>query len=198
MKLLNDSLNEYVKRKEISLTIKKEKFILPKKYIYQLELWTKKQCDNLIFDSSKSGWPNEKKDLANLVIEKSQILFIIEDVDGEIFGYYHNTRIESEYGKWSTADENSFQFNLRSNNNRLSGPMLFEMTNKKYGFMIHDSSDVLMNLGNIYLLKGNKRNECYCNTTISFNYHSIKKALCDKTGENERFTPKRLLIIQMN
>ena len=62
------------------------------------------------------------------------------------------------------------------------------------------SAEYLIDLGEIHLKKENNKNEsrCYQNED-RFNYHGIKNALCGKTGYiGGCFTPKRILVIQMN
>ena len=69
---------------------------------------------------------------------------------------------------------------------------------KNGGYRLYDKSDWrLIQLGNIWLYKENKKNESHCRQyDYKFNYHGIKKALCGKTFPN-KFTPKRILVIQM-
>ena len=60
-------------------------------------------------------------------------------------------------------------------------------------------------MGEIKLFKTSKSNQSYCwQDNMNYNYQGIEKALCGKTSfyENgkltgERFTPKRIFIIQM-
>ena len=67
------------------------------------------------------------------------------------------------------------------------------------------SHDYLITLGDIYLTKENYKNKSYCHQNENrFNYHGIEKALCGKTRykennewKGEHFTPKRILVIQM-
>ena len=59
----------------------------------------------------------------------------------------------------------------------------------------------LIRLGDIGLLKENCKNESYCDQNeYRFDYHGIENALCGKTYCNFSgyFTPKRILVIQMN
>ena len=71
------------------------------------------------------------------------------------------------------------------------------------GILLFKKSDEcdLIWLGNIYLRKENKKNKSWCDQNEDrFNYHGIKNALCGKTSYfdiGEDFTPKRILVIQM-
>ena len=59
----------------------------------------------------------------------------------------------------------------------------------------------LIKLGEIVLEKENTKNESYCSYQNEYNdkfdYHGIENALCGKTEDNNPFTPKRILVIQM-
>ena len=128
-----------------------------------------------------------------------QLIFLIEDRDGEKFGYYLNTEIIDKYRCDIKTDDKSFHFNLQSNG-RLQQPMKFEIKDLKYGgYKLWGKSDsyFLIRLGDIWLWKEDCKNESCCfQTEDRFNYHGIKKALCGKVDPNY-FTPKRILVIQM-
>ena len=58
----------------------------------------------------------------------------------------------------------------------------------------------MIQFGDIVLTKQNRKNQSYCYQTVDrFDYHGIEKALRGKTGGyyGEKFTPKRILVIQM-
>ena len=101
------------------------------------------------------------------------------------------------------TDNKSFEFNLESNG-RLQQPMKFEIKDSKEGgYKLYEKSDshFLIRLGDIYLYKENNKNEsrCYQNEN-QFDYHGIEKALCGKIwneDDEQYFTPKRILVIQM-
>ena len=91
-------------------------------------------------------------------------------------------------------------FHLQSKRRRTE-PKKFEIKHLEYGgILLHDKSLVeLIYLGDIYLNKENdKSRSCCWQTENSFNYHGIEKALCGKINEyNGKFTPKRIVVIQM-
>ena len=129
--------------------------------------------------------------------------FIIEDKHGEIFGYYCNTQIVEKFDCFQQTDNESFEFNLQSKNNRLNKPMKFEINDLYFGgFYLYKQSDYyLIKLGNIYLYKENRKIVSHCNQYENyFNYHGVKNALCGKEPDEHiemNFTPKRILVIQM-
>ena len=94
-------------------------------------------------------------------------------------------------------DNKSFEFNLQSNG-RLLVPMKFEIKDLKEGgiWLYEKSIDGLIVLGDIILWKEKYKNHSCCyEDEDTFDYDGIEKALCGKIG---CFTPKRILVIQMN
>ena len=165
------------------------------KQVKQLEEWTDLECSDVLFDSNIDNWSDNTSVLNEKIIGKKQLAFIIEDEDGEIFGYYFNTKIKDGSSDDQIADYKTFEFNLQSNG-RLGKPMKFEIKNPEgYIFGLHNkSNEYLIRLGDIHLNKENYKNHSHCFQYENyFNYHGIKNALCG----NKNFTPKRILVIQM-
>ena len=70
------------------------------------------------------------------------------------------------------------------------------MNQKEGGYNLYEKSEsnYLIGLGDIMLYKENNKNSSNCwQNEYTFDYHGIKNALCGKT---DRFTPKRILVIQ--
>ena len=184
----------------------------------QIEEWTKLKFGEILFDSDVDNW-SEKSSVFNVrIIGKTRLTFLIEDEDGEIYGYYFNTQIIENYGNCIETDNQTFHFNLRSQNNRLNQPMKFEIKDSKNGGIIlyGKSNQHLISLGDIHLNKLNKKNQSYCvqnyveeyNNIYNYNYNfnqiyvnqndkffysNIRNVLCGKYN----FIPKRILVIQM-
>ena len=102
------------------------------------------------------------------------------------------------YNTWTPTIWKSFLFNLQSNG-RLSQPMKFEIKqihDTGYWLSKNDDDDLIsLACGGIRLFKEHKKSESCCNQhETGFNYHGITSALCGKYN----FTPKRILVIQMN
>ena len=150
-------------------------------------------------NSNVDNWSQWTSVLNERIIGKKELVFLIEEEDGEKFGYYLNTEVIEDYDYWKETDKKSFEFNLESNG-RLQQPMKFEIKDLKYGGyeLFKKSDDCLIILGDIYLNKENKKKTSCCYPTErKFDYHGIKKALCGKVWEPHRFIPKRILVIQM-
>ena len=169
----------------------------------QLEEWTSLKCNEIVFDSEIDNWKEYTSVFNERIIGKKQLVFLIEDIDGEIFGYYLNNQIVEKYNYWQKTDYKSFLFNLQSKNNRLPQPMKFELKDLTVcGItMFEDRDNHLISFGNIELEKENTKKLSYCWQIEGLvDYHGIEKALCGKTATiycGEKFIPKRILVIQM-
>ena len=166
----------------------------------QFEEWTGLKCTDIVFDSNVDNWSQHTSVFDERIIGKKQLVFLIEDIDGEKFGYYLNTEIIEKYDLgMNETDNKSFEFNLESNG-RLKQPMKFEIEHLYGGgYCLYEKSWIgnLISLGDIRLFKENNKNESCCwQHEDKFDYHGIWKALCGKTWPNY-FTPKRILVIQM-
>ena len=174
----------------------------------QLEEWTSLKCSDILFDSNIDHWSVNDTVFDDRIMGKKQLVFLIQDERGEKFGYYLNTQINYEYAidTMKKTDAKSFEFNLQSNG-RLTGPMKFEIKNLKHGYGLKNKSHkILIQIGNIQLLKENEHNLSKClQKEDIFDYHGIENAVCgrtryrDENGERqgEYFTLKRILVIQM-
>ena len=179
-------------------------YYLKYEQLKQIEEWTSKKCKEIIFDSEKDNWSINTSIFDSKIKGKKQLLFLIEDEQKELFGYYLHTEMVEEYGGWNKTDMNSFHFNLKSNG-RLDGMMKFEIKNiVQGGYYLSDSTDYyLIQIGDICLKKEHRKEKSYCfQTENNFNYHNNPKALCGKEYDFSRkfeyFTPKRIIVIQMN
>ena len=122
------------------------------------------------------------------------MLFLIEDEDGEKFGYYLDSQIEAKYNQWISTTSKTFHFTLQTATERLSKPMKFEINDISEGgyWLSPKSNDNLIGIGNIWIMKDRigKVSKCY---QYSFTYPDIENVLCGK----ETFIPKHILVIQM-
>ena len=114
--------------------------------LHPLEEWTGLRCGEIIFSTDKTNWNRDTPSLNQKIIGKKQLAFIFESSDREIFGYYHNPEILEKYFKpeetCQQADFNSFHFNLQCRQNRLHGPMKFELLKLYYyGVQLYDETN---------------------------------------------------------
>ena len=166
----------------------------------QLEQWTSLKCSEIVFDSMKHNWATETSVLNERIIGKSKLVFLIEDEDGEKFGYFEHTKIQNNIKSFVTTDEYSFHFNLQSQYGRLDSSMKFEIINKQRGGyrLYHNNQWDLIRIGDIKLFKENHKNDSVCDEDeLGFSYHSLKSSLCGKSGFDHPMKPKRIVVIQM-
>ena len=166
------------------------------KQIQQLEEWTGLKYRETVFDSYVDKWSKYRNEFDERIYERKQLVFIIEDLDGEIFGYYLNTVVIKQYKEQQETDDKSFEFNLESNG-RLNGMMKFDIRDQKMGGyqIYYQFSYELIKLGDIVLYKNDYRNQSYCcENENNFEYQGIGNALC---GKPKYFTPLRIQVIQM-
>ena len=180
------------KLKYITQQLKKER----RKQIQQLHLWTGKQSGDIIFDSTIDDWNVNTSIFDSQIMNKSNVCIILEDEDGNIFGGYINERI----GKYESYinDQNAFVFTLKSVDSKREMTK-FEINDRQCAFrLFKNSTDYLFRIGwnDIRIWKQHKRNECTCYQE-SFNYKSIENALCGKTGWDNPFILKRIIVLQM-
>ncbi|GAB1220811.1 hypothetical protein ENUP19_0059G0020 [Entamoeba nuttalli] len=167
-----------------------------KEIIKQLEEWTEKRINNILFDSDKDDWNKNTSIFDQRIINKEHIIIIIEDEEGNKFGGYVNSKIDKV--DWYINDSKSFVFSLESNG-RIEGMKKFDIVDTRYAFKIfNQTDDYLFNFGfgwDIFVYKENNKTKSWCKQH-SFEYEEISNALCGKEY-TEPFTPKRIIVIEM-
>ena len=172
----------------------------------QLERWTKLKFSEVVFDTNNDNWAKDQTQISERIMGRKDLVFLIEDTDGERFGYYLNVEIEKQF-KSFRSNEKTFEFNLESHG-RLKTPMKFEIRDPKYGYQLFNKNNdyFLITLGDIEIHKEacKHMSRCY-QEDAKFNYKNCENALCGKSiykDEKKRpcgkcFTPERIVIIQL-
>ena len=190
---------------------------LSEEEIKQLEEWCELECQEVVFDSIIHNWSKRTSEFNDKIMGKKNLLFLIEDENDQIFGYYLNGRIPyyNEFGNnvqrepggtvylVEEVGNKTFHFNLKSNG-RIPKPMKFEIIDTKRNvFELFDPGHpILICLGDIYLEKSTKQfDECKTfQDETTFNYHGIPNALSgiEKIRfYGTTFIIKRFIVIQM-
>ena len=68
--------------------------ILERNEMKQLEQWTNKKCGEVVFDSNKDDWSQHTSVFDSRVMNKSNLMFVIEDTNNNKFGGYINSTID--------------------------------------------------------------------------------------------------------
>ncbi|BFU26198.1 trichohyalin, putative [Entamoeba histolytica] len=169
-----------------------------KEIIKQIEELTERRINNILFDSYYDNWNKNTSVFDQRLMNKENIIIIIEDSDGNKFGGYVNSKID-EVGHY-IKDSHSFLFSLESKG-RMKRMKKFDIIEQEYAFWLdNQSSDGLFSFGcglignrcDIYVYKDNDKTLSFCKQN-SFKYEGISKALCGK----ELFTTKRIIVIEM-
>ncbi|BFU19242.1 trichohyalin, putative [Entamoeba histolytica] len=169
-----------------------------KEIIKQIEEWTERRINNILFDSDKDDWNKNTSVFDQRIKNKEHIIIIIEDSRGNRFGGYVNSKIDKY--DYYIKDSKSFLFSLESKG-RIEGMKKFDIKDQEFAFCLHNQShDYLFvfgfgYFGDICVYKENDKKESSCKQQ-SFEYEGIRKALCGKEHP-KRFTPERIIVIEM-
>ena len=79
--------NDQLKEMTEEVKIKKDE------HIEQIQKWTKTTFQEVIFDSTCCDWSQVTSTFDRHVIGKEKIAIMIDDIFGNVFGYYFNTKI---------------------------------------------------------------------------------------------------------
>ena len=189
----NDILTNCVQKNEIYDYINDFTRNLSLNEMKQIEEWTNKKCGEVIFDSNTDDWSVNTSVFDYRIMNKSNLMFVIEDDKNNKFGGYITSQIKCQ--TWIT-DSNAFVFSLKSNG-RLNGMMKFNITEPQYAFYLYQKSyfyDLfLIGGGNdIGIYKKNNFNGGWGDQR-SFNYEGHQDVL----KGSGFFTIKRFVVIQM-
>ncbi|BFU22376.1 predicted protein [Entamoeba histolytica] len=164
----------------------------------QIEEWTEKRIGNILFDSDIDNWNINTSIFEERIWNKKHIIIIIKDSEGNKFGGYVNSKIDKVNGGYWINDSQSFVFSLESKG-RLKGMKKFDIKRPEFAFyLFNQSDDCLFAFGyydDIVVFKENDKTRSYCKQR-SFEYEGISNALCGKQYPY-RFTPKRIIVIEM-
>ncbi|BFU21579.1 trichohyalin, putative [Entamoeba histolytica] len=164
-------------------------------YIKQIEELSERRINNILFDSDIDDWNKNTSVFDQRIINKQHIIIIIEDEEGNKFGGYVNSKVDKVCH--DIKDSKSFVFSLESNG-RNEGMKKFDIKEPQYAFCLFKQSDNCLfefGRGDIAVFKENYKTYSFCQQQ-SFEYEGIRNALCGKQLP-ERFTPKRIIVIEM-
>ena len=181
---------------------KKEEVFLNESEIKQLQIWTNRKCDAILFDSEKDDWNSNTSVFDKKIFGKTDLIFVVEDINGNKFGAYIHSRI-NQYDTW-IYDKNSFLFTLQSNQQMKNGMIKFEIQKQhmKHACYLYQQSDAaLIAFGTghtIHLNKEERKEKCLCyQNNVSYNYHLVSNAFIPNCLNNrEKFTPKRIIVVE--
>ena len=183
-------------------SIEKEALLLSQSQLSQLEEWTQKKIGKILFDSEYDNWEKETTTFHEKLNNHSQLLFIVEDSQHEIFGYYLSTQFISDFNQYKQTSIDSFMFNIQSNG-RLDGMKQFKMMKEGNGYYLYNPSEErLCCIGDIFLMKKQMKSTSliFQNEYTVHDYNGISSAICGKVPNGFgaiEFDPIRFKVIQM-
>ena len=173
------------------------KMLLNEAEANQLEEWTSLKCGEVVFDSNKDDWSLNTSVFGDKVMNKSNLIIVIEDTNGNQFGGYVSVTI-NKYDFFH-KDSNAFIFSLKSNG-RINGMKKFTISKLSEAFEMWNKNNYeLFRFGweDFVICKNNHKtdNITYCKQS-SFNYQGIKTGLCGPNTSKTQFTTKRIVVIK--
>ena len=162
----------------------------------QIEEWCGKKYKTVLFDSSIDNWKKYRSQLQERVLNKSQLLFLIETEDDITVGGYINAQITADLS-W-IADPNAFIFTFKDNKSQ-KFTILPEKQHKAF-YLWPSGSDWLFDLGgnDLSIYVNGRKSDCFQNDNSSFDYRDVSHALIGRSGiPNGIFGVKRIYVIQM-
>ena len=186
-----ENLKYFQKIEEESSFYSKFNGYLEKEEIVFLELSTNKQMNEILFDSNIHSWSTNNSEFGDKIMNKNDVVIIVEDNDGNKFGEYLHEKVTSSGG---LTDSNAFLFSLKSNGRIKEGMLKFEITSPSCAFYLWNDNG-LFSFGNTDTeIKKQGTNQSYYNGQSYFNYHGYNYAL---RGNGNKFTPKRITAYQL-
>ena len=127
----------------------------------KIEEWTELECGEILFDSEKDNWNKNTSVFNQKIYGQKQLVFLIEDEEKEINGYYLNNSIPNEYKMKNESDKESFCFTLRKkgmeremNKNR--------MKSERDEYVMYSEKDtILIEIGGMTIKKYENRGRCH-------------------------------------
>ena len=192
-----NEMNELEESKE-SKELQNESKLLSNEEIQQIQTWTQKKIGQILFDSNEDDWKTETSNFDDKLLNKQNLLIVVEDTDGNKFGGFVSSQI-TQCNNYIN-DSNAFLFSLQSNG-RLNGMKRFEIKDSKKAFLLSSKSEIeLFGMGSGYDLcvrKQDAKSHCCCFQSSSFYYHGLTNALVGKSVF-VNIDLKHFVVIQMN
>ena len=104
---------------------------LTKEQKIQIENWTHLKMKDVVFDSNIHNWEEDESEFDKLILNKSNLIFLIETDENIKFGGFISSKIDKYY-PYFISDENAFVFTFKDNK-----PMKFNIKkNQKKLFIL--------------------------------------------------------------
>lgn len=169
-----------------------------------LQQWTGLKFVEVVFDSDYDDWSLGTSVLHKKILGKSQLVFVVEDYDGNKFGGYLKEQIHTTFQSssrkncsWMIVDYNSFIFQVRKNNGECYakypikdnvGGMAFCVREENDDLLFHFGRGNGLKQSDLRIWKKGKTSNC-----VPYYYDFPSDAL---RPARSNFTPKRITVLQ--
>lgn len=159
-----------------------------------LQNWTKRRLKNVVFDSNIHNWDISNSEFKDKIFNKSNLIFIIENNDGNKFGYYFTRKI-NKCESWIPSIS-SFMFSLEYYHN-INIPTKIQTRFPINVFCLyHNDSYKLVTIGDICLNKKSIKTSSYCDLdSWNFCYKGNRYLFGENSKDKFDINPKRILVI---
>ena len=171
---------------------------IEKERVYE---WTNMKIGDIIYYSLFDKCFQNEDNIFDILSERSNVLFLFEDIYGWKFGYYHSSPIKQmtdQMNNWIPTDENSFLFSLKSISE--IEPQQFHLKEFGYGIKFskqEDFSYIALAGGSILILLENNSNTVY----FDYNNELIDYDECPSMQNvlfyGDKFKYRRMVIFQL-
>ena len=160
----------------------------------EIEKYTNMEIDDVIFDSNIHKWNKSDSEFSTLLNNKSKVIILIEDQNGNIFGGYTEKEIKIE--KW--INKRTFLFSIKKNNTIKM--KIYLLKPNENGFYLHKNHSLF--LFGFGLERNSYKDICVHKKDIkyndsceqySFEYNEKEHCLSDKNY----FDVERILVYQL-
>ena len=156
----------------------------------KLEEWSGKKYSSVLYDSGVDG--RESSIFREKVKNHNQLYFIVIDSNDNVFGHY-NPSVIDKIGE-SIDDNNIFLFTLNSNGR--GGVKKFNRKDGNTSTFIYNDYNYYT-CGYDYNICQTNINESCIEDNITNHYDGIQKTALTGNCKPEKFTTKRVIVIQM-
>ena len=202
-KEIEDNMKEYqAKQQKINDWIHFHEKVFREKYqreIIHLENWFNLKFSEILFTSEKHDWSTGSSQFDGIIFGKSNLVFLIEDYQGNLFGTFTSEKVEkyqwtfgmTSYGE-QHEDKLSKIFVLREHNKFHPSLSKFKTKSKKALSLAPQESSELFRFGGRDIVIKKKENKQKC--SLMSDCHSVTSSLFFMMRE---FNVKKITVLQM-
>ena len=186
-----------IRTKTATERLHKKLFIVDSSETKQIQQWTNKTFGEIIFDSVFDDWDEQSSIFNDIIQNRSNLLFIVEDMNENHVGCYFSSEIPSnKTDLWIPSTKRTFVFQSQRVNKKYN-MMKYNIKNERYGCICYNSNDnCLIGFGVGHGLCVYKKSFSD-NSYINFSNNHFSNCKNDENNEKVEIIPKRIVVVQM-